>query len=159
MKRLIIIALALISIQGFAQQERKERPNRENKSQRMSDLTPEEAANLQTKKMVLHLDLNDKQQKEIYAMNLENATKRKEMMAAFKAKKEDGKNERPSKEQRLAMENAKLDHQIATKAKMKTILDKEQYEKWNQAQGKMKERAVGMKKEDGKKRGDGPQKK
>ncbi|MFG6687801.1 hypothetical protein ACGK9U_14555 [Mariniflexile sp. HNIBRBA6329] len=154
MKRLIIIALALISVQGFAQQERKERPNRGDRTHRMSDLTPEEAANLQTKKMTLNLDLNASQQKEIYAMNLENAKKRKEMMATFKAKKESGNMDKPSKEQRLAMENAKLDHQIATKAKMKSVLNKEQFEKWEKVQGKMHHRAMGMKKHDGKKRGD-----
>ncbi|MBP0903234.1 hypothetical protein ACFSKN_14785 [Mariniflexile gromovii] len=158
MKRLIIIALALISIQGFAQQERKERPNRGERTHRMSDLTPDEVANLQTKKMTLHLDLNASQQKEIYAMNLKNATKRKEMMATFKAKKESGNMEKPTKEQRLAMENAKLDHQIATKAKMKSILNKEQFEKWEKVQGKMRERAVGMKKDGEKQRGKGQKK-
>lgn len=155
MKRLIIIALALISIQGIAQ-EKKERQNREERTHRMSNLTPEEAANLQTKKMTLHLDLNATQQKEIYAINLENATKRKEMMATFKAKKESGNIEKPTKEERLAMENAKLDHKIATKSKMKSILNKEQFEKWEKAQEKMHKRAAGMKKQDGKKRGESP---
>lgn len=158
MKRLIVIALALVSIQGFAQEERKERPNREERAQGMSDLTPEEAANLRTKKMTLHLDLNEAQQKEIYDLNLENATKRKEMMDTFKAKRESGNMEKPSKEQRLTMKNAKLDHQIAMKTKMKTILNKEQFEKWEKAQAKMKQKAVGMKKHDGNKRGDGPKK-
>lgn len=155
MKRLIVIALALISIQSFAQEGMKERPNREERTQRMSDLTPEEAANLRTKKMTLHLDLNEAQQKEIYAINLENATKRKEMMKVFKGKKESGNMEKPSKEQRLSMENAKLDHQIAMKAKMKSILNKEQFEKWEKAQAKVKQKAVGMKKRDGNKRADG----
>ena len=153
MKRLIVIALALISIQSIAQ-ERKERPNLEERTHRMSDITPEEAANIQTKKMTLHLDLNASQQKEIYAMNLENAKKRKEMMADFKARKESGKMEKASKEQRLAMENARLDRQIAVKAKMKSILNKEQFEKWEKAQEKMQHRAMGMKKHDGKKRVD-----
>ena len=66
--------------------------------------------------------------------------------------------EKPTKEQCLAMENAKLEHQIATKAKMKSILNAEQLDKWEKSQGKMHERAVGMKKQDGKKRGDGPKK-
>jgi hypothetical protein len=158
MKRLIVIALALVSIQGFAQEERKERPNREERAQRMSNLTPEEAANLRTKKMTLHLDLNEAQQKEIYAINLENATKRKEMMDTFKAKKESGNMEKPSEEQRLAMKNAKLDHQIAMKAKMKKILNKEQFDKWEKYQAKMTQKASGMKKHDGKKRGDSPKK-
>ncbi len=158
MKRLIIIALALVSIQSFAQEGMKERPNREERAQRMSDLTPEETANLQTKKMTLHLDLSEAQQKEIYAINLENATKRKKMMDTFRAKKESGNMERPSEEQRLAMKNAKLDHQIAMKAKMKKILNEEQFDKWEKYQAKMTQKATGMKKRDGNKRGDGQKK-
>ncbi len=157
MKRLLIIAIALISIQGIAQ-ERKEAPNREQRTHRMSDLTPEEAATLQTKKMVLHLDLNESQQKQIYKLNLENAIARNDMMAAMKTKKESGSMEKPSKEERLKMMNAKLDHQIATKTKMKTILTKEQFEKWEKAQEKMHQRAVGMKKQEGKRKGDNQKK-
>ena len=37
---------------------------------------------------------------------------------------------KPSKEERVKMMNAKLDSQIAMKQKMKTILDADQYEKW-----------------------------
>ncbi|MFI0430510.1 hypothetical protein [Mariniflexile sp. HMF6888] len=158
MKRLIVIALALVSIQSFAQEGMKERPNREERAQRMSDLTPEETANLRTKKMTLHLDLNEAQQKEIYAINLENATKRKEMMDTFRAKKESDNMEKPSEEQRLAMKNAKLDHQIAMKAKMKKILNEEQFDKWEKYQAKMAQKASGMKKRDGNKRSDGPKK-
>jgi periplasmic protein CpxP/Spy len=154
MKKLIVIAIALISIQGIAQQEKKQRPNNQERSQRMNDLTPEEMANLQTKKMTLHLDLNEKQQKDIYKLNLENATKRKEMMATFKAKKQSGQMEKPSKEQRLAMANAKLDHQIAMKAKMKSILNADQLAKWEKAQAKMADRKKGMRKGDGKKQGE-----
>lgn len=158
MKRLIIVALALISIQGIAQEERKERPNRENRMHRISDLTPEEAANLQTKKMTLHLDLNEKQQKEIYAINLENGNKRKEMMAAFKVKKANATKVKPTKEVRLSMENAKLDHQITMKAKMKSILNSDQFKKWEESQGKMRRQSVGMKKQDAKKRGNNSKK-
>lgn len=149
MKRLIVIAIALICIQGFAQEERKERSNRHERAQRMDDLTPEEAATLQTKKMTLQFDLNEKQQKDIYKMNVENATKRKEMMATFKAKKESGSDEKPSKEERLKMTNAKLDHQIAMKAKMKTILNTEQYIKWDKSQEKMANREKGQGKKQG----------
>jgi hypothetical protein len=158
MKKLIVIALALVCIQGFAQEGTKERPNREERAQRTSNLTPEETANLRTKKMTLHLDLNEAQQKEIYAINLENATKRKEMMDTFKAKKESGNMEKPPDAQRLAMKNAKLDHQIAMKAKMKKILNEEQFDKWEKYQAKMTQKASGMKKHDGKKRGDSPKK-
>jgi periplasmic protein CpxP/Spy len=153
MKKLIIIAIALVSLQGIAQGQKKDRPNNQERTQRMDNLTPDEAANLQTKKMTLHLDLNDKQQKEIYKLNLENATKRQEMKAAYKAKKDSGEMQKPSKEQRLAMQNAKLDHQIAMKAKMKTILNADQFSKWEKMQAQMANRVKGMRKADGKKQG------
>ena len=153
MKKLIIIAIALVSLQGIAQGQKKDRPNNQERTQRMDNLTPDEAANLQTKKMTLHLDLNDKQQKEIYKLNLENATKRQEMKAAYKAKKDSGEMQKPSKEQRLAMQNAKLDYQIAMKAKMKTILNADQFSKWEKMQAQMANRVKGMRKADGKKQG------
>ncbi len=84
--------------------------------------------------MTLHLDLNESQQAEIKKINLENATKRKAMMAERKARKESGEAQKPTQEQRLEMVNTKLDRKIAMKAKMKNILDEEQYAKWEKAQ-------------------------
>ncbi|WNH11244.1 hypothetical protein [Thalassobellus suaedae] len=137
MKKLIIIAIALISIQAIAQGDRKERPNREDNRNKMMNLSAEEMATLQTKKMTLHLDLNKSQQDDIYKINLENATLRKTQMAERKARKEAGTAQKPSKEERLKMMNARLDHKIAIKAKMKKILNGEQYAKWEKAQAKM----------------------
>ncbi|WP_445732069.1 hypothetical protein [Mariniflexile sp.] len=154
MKKLIAIAIVLISLQGIAQEERKARPNHQERAQKMQDLSPDEVATLQTKKMTLHLDLNEKQQKDVYKINLENATKRKDMMATMKAKQESGQMEKPSKEQRLAMQNAKLDHQIAMKAKMKSILNADQFAKWEKAQAKMASREKGMERSEGKKHGE-----
>ncbi|WP_303319112.1 hypothetical protein Q4Q34_03525 [Flavivirga abyssicola] len=134
MRKLIVIAIALISIQAIAQTERRDRPER---AQKMSNLSTEEMATLRTKKMTLFLDLNESQQKEVHKINLENATLHKTMMEERKAKKTKGTAQRPTKEERLKMANAKLDRKIAIKAKMKKILDKEQYAKWEKAQSKM----------------------
>lgn len=138
MKKLIIIAVAFVALQGIAFAQGPQKLDRKNKMHLMHDLSPEEAATLHTKKMTLHLDLNKSQQDDIYKINLENAKKRKEMMETFKAKKESGNMEKPSKEARLKMMNAKLDHQIAMKAKMKKILNEEQYAKWENAQARKK---------------------
>ncbi|GAA4813669.1 hypothetical protein [Litoribaculum gwangyangense] len=147
MKKLVLIAIALIGLQAVAQEQKKERPERANK---MMNLSVEEIATLQTKRMTLHLDLNASQQAEIQKLNLENATQRKAMMEARKAKMESGEMKKPTNEERLQMENAKLDHQIAMKAKMKEILNDEQYAKWEKAQMRMamkgKEKKEGMKK-------------
>lgn len=159
MKRLLIIALALISIQGFAQQDGKERSNNEKRMSRMSNLTPEESANLQTKRMTLYLDLNEKQQKEIYAINLENGHKRKSMMAANKTKRENGSKQRPTKQERLSMEHIRLDNQIAMKGKMKSILNDDQFDKWEKSQGKMNKSYKAIKNNDSRKRGNSPRNK
>ena len=88
MKKVILIAIALVAIQVSAQ-ERNERPNKERSArmEKMQDLTPEEMATLQTKKMTLHLDLNESQQRAVQKLNLQNATERKARMEARKAKK------------------------------------------------------------------------
>ena len=134
MKKILIIALALLALQVTAQEQQRERSNKQGKSLKMMDLSAEDAAALQTKKMTLHLDLNKSQQAEIKKINLENATKRKAMMAERKARKKSGEIQKPTQEQRLEMLNTKLDRKIAMKAKMKNILDKEQYAKWEKAQ-------------------------
>jgi periplasmic protein CpxP/Spy len=135
MKKLILIAIAMIAIQVSAQNT-KERPNRERspKMDKFQDLTPEEMASIQTKKMTLHLDLNESQQKEIQKLNLENAIERKARMEAHKAQKADGNMAKPSKEERLKMMNERLNNQIAMKAKMKKILNDEQFAKWEKQQ-------------------------
>ncbi|MDO5968427.1 hypothetical protein Q4Q35_01270 [Flavivirga aquimarina] len=143
MKKLIIIALALISIQGIAQTEKRERPEG---AKRMHNLSAEEIATLQTKKMTLSLDLSESQQTEIQKINLENATLRKKLREERKAKREDGTAQKPTKEERLKMENARLDHKIAMKAKMKKILNKDQYAKWEQAQSEMGSKRKGKNK-------------
>jgi protein CpxP len=134
MKKILIIAVALLALQVTAQEQQRERSNKQGKSLKMMDLSAEDAAALQTKKMTLHLDLNKSQQAEIKKINLENATKRKAMMAERKARKKSGEIQKPTQEQRLKMLNTKLDRKIAMKAKMKNILDKEQYAKWEKAQ-------------------------
>ena len=150
MKNLILIAVAFLAIQVTAQEHRS---NRE-RGHKMMSLSADEIATLQTKKMTLHLDLNESQQVKIHKMNLENAKAKKAYMKKRKAKKESSETvEKPSKEERFKMANKKLDYQIATKQKMKDILNKEQYEKWEKAQAKRTQRGKSKMKEHGKKKG------
>jgi len=153
MKKIIVIAIALIAMQSIAQQQGTPRANNPERGQRMNNLTPDEMAELQTKKMTLNLDLNASQQKEVYKLNLENATQRKTMMETYKANKASGSMGKPSKEDRLKMTNAKLDHQIAMKGKMKSILNADQYSKWEKLQQQMASREKGMRKGDAKNNG------
>jgi len=134
MKKLILIALAFVAIQATAQEKKKELRKEEHKERvhKFQDLTPEEAATLQTKKMVLHLDLTKDQQDKIYKIQLENAKERKAKMEEHKAMKENNPEGKLTKEAHLKRTNERLDHEIAMKEKMKNILNEEQYTKWSE---------------------------
>ena len=70
MKHILLIAIALFTLNATAQQQkpqqkqgdRTERPQRINK---FKDFTPEQMAELKTKKMTLDFDLTEAQKKEI----------------------------------------------------------------------------------------------
>lgn len=117
--------LVLVGATTMAQ-EKKERQHRGG----INDMTPEQVATLQTKKMTLALDLSEAQQGQIQALNLENAKARKAKMEKRKAAKEEGERKKPTSEERFSMANARLDAQLAQKEEMKKILSEEQMAKW-----------------------------
>lgn len=130
MKKLLIIALAFVSLQAVAQDKKKDGMEiRKERMEQYQAMTADEMATIQTKQMTLKLDLNEAQQKKIKAINLEEAQLRKSNMEERKAMKGEEKQEM-TKDQRVAKMNERLDHQIAMKAKMKEILNEEQYTKW-----------------------------
>lgn len=124
--------MALVAMQVTAQEHRKEHEKEAKKERihKQMNFTPEEIATLQTKKMVLRLDLTEDQQREIHKINLTNAKERKAKMEAHKKMREGNNEEKPSKEDRFKMMNERLDRQIANKKDMKRILSKEQFEKF-----------------------------
>jgi hypothetical protein len=150
MKHLVFIAVALITVHATAQEQKKERQHKDRTERvnQLKDFSPEEIATLQTKKMALRLDLTKAQQREIQALNLEQAKARKAQMEARKKMREDGKSTKPTKEERFNRVNHQLDAKLATKAKLKTILNKEQFEKWergNAMKGKQKHKMTKQK--------------
>ncbi|MDO6761364.1 hypothetical protein Q4566_14220 [Tamlana sp. 2_MG-2023] len=138
MKKILIIAIVLIGLQGIAQEQGKEGKRQHQKHHQKMDLTADQMATLKTKKMTLALDLTASQQSEIQALNLEKATKRKAMMAERKANKDNEKSKKLTSDERYNKEIARLDMQIAEKAKMQKILNKEQFEKFEKMQKHMK---------------------
>lgn len=124
MKKVIVVLLCMASMSSIAQ--KKERPQRSG----LDQMTPEQTATLNTKKMVLALDLTDGQQKQIQTLYLQNAKTRKAKMEERKALKESGELKRPTSDERYTMKNDRLDAMIAQKAEMKDILSSEQYVKW-----------------------------
>jgi hypothetical protein len=145
MKKIVIILIALVTLQVTAQEKKKEL-HKEGQRERMESLTPEEIASLQTKKMTLNLDLTEEQQTKIQALHLDEAKMRKAKMEERKAMKESEETKAFTKEDKVKMMNERLDHQIATKQKMKSILNTEQYTKWEASMDKMEHRRDGKKK-------------
>jgi hypothetical protein len=127
MKSLVVIAIAFSTLSVNAQERRPERKGNDHKKEIMKDLTPEEVANLKTKKLRLKLDLTDMQQKKVESILLEQAVERQNKRKAHQNKKEKDK---PSKGEFLKMQNARLDSKIEMKQKMKDILTEEQYAKF-----------------------------
>lgn len=129
MKTLFVVALALFTLQSFAQDpaQQIERVPKKERKQKMKDLSAEEQATLSTKKMTLALDLNEKQQAQVKEV----------LLAQFEKRPAKPQNkEELTKEQRLEMMNARLDAQIEVKKQMKSILTKEQFEKFDKMQSR-----------------------
>ncbi len=95
----------------------------------MKDMSAEQRASLETKKLALALDLSENQQKKIQEIHLERALKRD-------TRKEERKERdaKPDTDERYAMMSNRLDNQIEMKAQMKEILDNDQFEKWEKLQ-------------------------
>lgn len=101
MKKLIMIALVLITTIGYAQDQ---------KEKMKKDWTPEQMAEKKTKKMTSELNLTDAQQERVRVIHLNKAN--------------EGKSRRT--EMRANNETARSNY----KAQMKTILSADQYSKW-----------------------------
>ncbi len=129
MKKVIIVVLLLAGFTTMAQ--KGERGSRDGRGG-MQNLSSEQMATLQTKKMTLALDLTQRQQEQIKSLQLEKAKIKKAKMDEGKAQKETGKVKKPTSDERFIMVNARLDLQIAQKAEMKKILSEGQYKKWEQ---------------------------
>lgn len=138
MKNLLLMLVILISLPNVITAQNTQRQNQSANNRGMVDYTPEEAATLQTKRMTLLLDLNEKQQAQVQKIFLENATQQKSVREANRANRQTGERAKLSKEERFAMQNNRLDNQIAMKAKMKNILTETQFAKWEQAQTQRK---------------------
>jgi len=140
MKKVILIAIAFISLQAAAQRptngDRAEMM--ENRMSFMDDLSVNQIADLQTKRMIFRLNLTSIQKNGVRKINLDIANTRKEFAKTFKDRKTKGK---PSAEVIYAMMNKRLDKQIEVKTALKQILSKEQLEKWSEMQ--MKNSAFG----------------
>ncbi|QJP33046.1 hypothetical protein F0365_00765 [Nonlabens sp. Ci31] len=127
MKKLMIL-VAILAV-GFANAQPGER-----------NLTPEQLASIQSKKMTLVLDLGNKQQAQVEKLLLVNAKERQ----AHKMSRED--RAQLTDVQKAAKMETMLDKKITIKRKMKNILNADQYSKWEEMKAKRAERKRGKNK-------------
>jgi len=125
MKNVLIICLALLTFSLQAQPGNN--GGKQQRNGKNMNYTPEQIAELRTKKMVLQLDLTEKQEKKVYALVLEKARKRKEFKANNKGKKGEGKK---GKDMSFDKKKEMLDDRIEEKKQLKSILTQEQFDKW-----------------------------
>jgi hypothetical protein len=132
MKKMFMIAVMMIGLSSFAQEKmigenKPQRPERGDVPQ-MPKFTAEQKKQLEVKKLTLALDLNSTQQKEMEKIISEQSAKREAKMAERKALKASKKE--MTADELFALENNRLDEQIAVKAKVKKVLSAEQFDKW-----------------------------
>ena len=101
-----------------------------------NEYTPEQQAVLKTKKMALHLDLNEDQQKKLTQVNKKWAEKKAKEREEFKAQFE--ADQRPDADARYKHQLQMLDDQMAYQKEVENILNKDQYAAWKEHQGKRK---------------------
>lgn len=142
MKKILMVILVMATISATAQDQ-----NMKSKRGDMIDLSPDQVATLQTKKMTLALDLNESQQAKVKTILTRDATARKAKMEERKASKDEGKKIMTS-EEKYAKQNERLDYQIARKEEMKSILTADQFEKWEKMNHRKKMRGHGKDKSD-----------
>ena len=127
MKNVFLIASFLICFASFAQGPRGNNDRQPRPKMERPDFTPEQFAELQTKKLTLELNLDEKQQAKVFDLEL-IATKNRE---AHKTEK--GPREEMTDEEKFERQSARLDAQIEYKDAMKSILSKDQFEKWEKS--------------------------
>ncbi|MDC7997525.1 hypothetical protein [Gilvibacter sediminis] len=139
MKNILILMLALTTSAAFAQRgHRGPNPQHGPQAEMLKDFSAEQLAQLETKKLTLALDLDADQQLAMLEVQTKIAQDKKAMMEAAKARKEADEIKKLTSEQRFEKMDAALDKKIAIKAEIKSILNADQYEKWEKMQHEKK---------------------
>ncbi len=127
MKKIAFLVLLGLSFALHAQRGKEKQHER-------NEYTPEQQAVLKTKKMALHLDLNEDQQKKLIEVNRKWAEKRAKEREEFKAQFEG--DQRPDADTRYKHQLQRLDNRMAYQKEVEKILNKDQYTTWKEHQEK-----------------------
>ncbi|MFC2110467.1 hypothetical protein ACFLRU_02370 [Bacteroidota bacterium] len=122
MKKAILSAVLLLLTISLATAQPKHR------GPKKMDFTPEQKATLAVKKMALILDLSTSQQKKLKPLIIEGINKKEAAMAAHRANK--GEKKKLSSEEAYIRMNGMLDAKMEAQNKIKSILNKDQFQKW-----------------------------
>ena len=131
MKNFLLLLVMIFAIATATAQ--KDTNRSEKRVERMKQMEPKDIASFQAKKMTLALDLTDKQESQIEEVLFTAATKKKEAMKDLKKRNE------LSKQEKMALGEARMDEKIAMKRAFKEILNDQQYvefEKMKMKKGK-----------------------
>ncbi|CAA9203403.1 hypothetical protein FLA105534_04611 [Flavobacterium bizetiae] len=134
MKKLLIAALLFVGIASFAQ-EADQKPTREPRER----LTPEQRNEKQLKKITSELNLDANQQAQVKKLLADRSAKAEQLREARQAKKDN--NVKPTAAEREALKKQIMDEKEANDAKMKAILNADQYKKWTSIQEEKREQA------------------
>ncbi|QSW90357.1 MULTISPECIES: hypothetical protein [Flavobacterium] len=126
MKKLLIAAMLFVGIAGFAQ-DKKER------------LTPEQRNEKQLQKLTTELNLDTNQQAQVKQLLADRSAKVEKLREAREAQKDS--DVKPTASEREAFRNELKAEKEANDAKMKSILNADQYTKWKSIQEENKEKA------------------
>ncbi|WP_316634422.1 hypothetical protein [uncultured Flavobacterium sp.] len=134
MKKLFIAALLFIGLASFAQQT-DQKSTREPREK----LTPEQHNEKQLKKLTSELNLDANQQAQVKQFLADRSAKAEKFKEARQAKKDS--DVKPTAAEREAFKKEVMAERYANDAKMKSILNADQYAKWKAIQEENKDKA------------------
>ena len=124
MKKWIMTCLLFAGLSAAAQHASREGHGR----RQMQEFSAEQMATLQSKKMMLALDLSSNQQQELETLLSKRIGQRRQMRHA--RQKDSASLANPQKRYQLISE--RLDSEIAFRQELKIILNESQYDQWRQ---------------------------
>ncbi|GAB5565339.1 MAG: hypothetical protein Wins2KO_24020 [Winogradskyella sp.] len=127
MKKLLVIALALFTFNGFAQEETKQNTEGKKITAKKKIATPIDAANEEVDMLTKRLNLTPEQQTKVRELFVKIAEENEVRIAEVKRKKNELRSEQ-DKGDTAKTKSHKLSQKTELQQKLKEILDEKQYE-------------------------------
>jgi protein CpxP len=134
MKKLFIAVLLFVGVANFAQ-DASQKPSGDHRER----LTPEQRTEKQLKKLTTELNLDANQQVQVKQLLADRNAKAEKFKETRKEKKES--NVKPTAAEKEAFKKEVMAEKEANDAKMKSILNADQYTKWKKIQEENKDKA------------------